>query len=113
MYRMHRYTRNLIDTGNGRFNLFALCWSEGQGSCVHSHSDAHCFVKVLHGQLRETLYEWPAPPASSTADASPSVPSELKQEGGDDNEKPLVQIGDVTYKTDGVTYINGTLSFTN
>jgi cysteine dioxygenase len=24
------YTRNLIDTGNGQYNLILLCWSEGQ-----------------------------------------------------------------------------------
>lgn len=42
----YRYTRNLVDAGNGRFNLMVLCWGEGQGSAVHDHADAHCFMKV-------------------------------------------------------------------
>lgn len=25
-----RYTRNLVDSGNGKFNLMILCWSENQ-----------------------------------------------------------------------------------
>ena len=27
-----RYTRNLVDTGNGRYNLMILCWGPGMGS---------------------------------------------------------------------------------
>ncbi|XP_002737105.1 cysteine dioxygenase type 1-like [Saccoglossus kowalevskii] len=56
----NRYTRNLVDEGNGKYNLILLCWGEGQGSGIHSHSDAHCFLKVMDGTLRETLYEWPS-----------------------------------------------------
>ena len=26
-----RYTRNLVDEGNGKFNVIILCWGEGQG----------------------------------------------------------------------------------
>ena len=37
----------------------ALCWGEGHGSAIHDHSNADCFVKVLDGQLQETLYDWP------------------------------------------------------
>jgi cysteine dioxygenase len=85
----HRYTRNLIDNGNGKFNLFALCWSEGQGSSIHSHSDAHCFVKILHGSLKETLFEWPN---SDSAD-----------------EQPMQQMAVHTYGQNGVTYINDTI----
>lgn len=55
----HRYTRNLIDAGNGKFNLMLLCWNEGQGSGVHDHSDAHCFLKVCHGTIKETRFAWP------------------------------------------------------
>jgi len=55
----HRYTRNLVHEGNGKFNLMLLCWGEGMGSSIHDHSGAHCFVKMLDGQLQETLYEWP------------------------------------------------------
>ncbi|XP_071824966.1 cysteine dioxygenase type 1-like [Apostichopus japonicus] len=59
IYDNHRYTRNLVDEGNGKFNLMLLCWGESQGSSIHSHSDAHCFMKMLDGTLTETLYHWP------------------------------------------------------
>jgi len=55
----HRYTRNLVDTGNGKFNLILLCWGEGHGSGVHDHADAHCWMKVMDGVLCENLYDWP------------------------------------------------------
>lgn len=55
----HRYTRNLVDKGNNLFNVMILCWSEGQGSGIHDHANAHCFVKILEGELKETRFEWP------------------------------------------------------
>lgn len=33
-YFFCRYTRNLVDEGNGKFNLIVLCWGEGQGRLV-------------------------------------------------------------------------------
>ncbi|KAI8801204.1 RmlC-like cupin domain-containing protein [Cladochytrium replicatum] len=53
------YTRNLVDDGNGNFNLMVLCWGEGQKSPIHDHSGAHCLMKVLDGDLVETQYHWP------------------------------------------------------
>lgn len=55
----HRYTRTLVDRGNGKFNLIVLCWGEAQGSCIHAHSDSHCFMKILDGSLRESVFDWP------------------------------------------------------
>ena len=55
-----RYTRNLIDEGNGKYNLMLLCWAESQGSSIHDHSNSHCFMKCLDGEFVETKYEWPA-----------------------------------------------------
>ncbi|XP_062924742.1 cysteine dioxygenase type 1-like [Mobula hypostoma] len=54
-----RYTRNLVDEGNGKFNLMILCWGEGHGSSIHDHSDSHCFLKILQGQLKETIFNMP------------------------------------------------------
>ncbi|XP_015271784.1 PREDICTED: cysteine dioxygenase type 1 [Gekko japonicus] len=54
-----RYTRNLVDKGNDKFNLMILCWGEGHGSSIHDHTDSHCFMKILQGNLKETLFEWP------------------------------------------------------
>ncbi|XP_075457413.1 cysteine dioxygenase type 1 [Ascaphus truei] len=55
----YRYTRNLVDEGNGKFNLMILCWGEGHGSSIHDHTNSHCFLKILQGSLKETLYDWP------------------------------------------------------
>ncbi|KAI9495636.1 RmlC-like cupin domain-containing protein [Zychaea mexicana] len=63
------YTRNLIDDGNGKFNLMILAWSKGQQSPIHNHSNSHCIMKVLDGQLQETQYEWPLSSSSSDDDA--------------------------------------------
>ncbi|XP_029427114.1 cysteine dioxygenase type 1 [Rhinatrema bivittatum] len=58
-FDQYRYTRNLVDEGNGKFNLMILCWGEGHGSSIHDHTDSHCFLKMLQGNLKETLFEWP------------------------------------------------------
>jgi len=58
-FDQYRYTRNLVDEGNGKFNLMILCWGEGHGSSIHDHTDSHCFLKMLQGNLKETLFAWP------------------------------------------------------
>lgn len=52
---VRRYTRNLVDEGNGRFNLMVLCWGEGHGSAIHDHANAHCVMKILQGKLCEVI----------------------------------------------------------
>jgi len=84
----HRYTRNLVDEGNGKFNLMALVWNEGQGSSIHDHSDSHCFVKILDGSLLETMFDWPN-----------------ESEG----ETEMREIGKSQFGHDGVTYINDSM----
>uniref|UniRef100_A0AC35U5F6 Cysteine dioxygenase n=1 Tax=Rhabditophanes sp. KR3021 TaxID=114890 RepID=A0AC35U5F6_9BILA len=55
----HKYTRNLVDEGNGKYNLIVLCWGPGIASGIHDHRGSHCFVKVLDGEVTETKYDWP------------------------------------------------------
>lgn len=75
-----RYTRNLIDKGNGKYNLILLCWGESQGSSIHDHSNSHCFVKMLDGELVETLYEWPKEnPDASSQEMKPISKSFLRK----------------------------------
>lgn len=83
----HKYTRNLVDEGNGKFNLMILCWGEGMGSSVHDHANSHCFVKILSGVLRETQYEWP--------------------KEGDDSPLRVKEVNN--YSVDQVTYINDSI----
>ncbi|XP_028518569.1 cysteine dioxygenase type 1 [Exaiptasia diaphana] len=87
-YDPYRFTRNLVDEGNGKFNLIVLCWGEGQGSSIHDHTDSHCFLKVLDGKLKETLYHWPT-------DSQEEKPLEVKS-------TTFVQRDDVTYINDSI-----------
>lgn len=82
----NRYTRNLVDSGNGKYNLMALCWGEGHGSSIHDHADAHCFMKMLEGELQEVRFGWP------------------KSSGA-----PLAETGRSTLPINGVCYINDSL----
>ncbi|KAH7721333.1 Protein CDO-1 [Aphelenchoides avenae] len=83
---LEEYTRNLVDVGNGKYNMLILCWGPGMGSSIHDHTDSHCFVKVLQGQLLETRYAWP-----------------------DEEDAPMVEIGHDIYETNGVTYMSDKL----
>lgn len=53
------YTRNGVVNINGNANLLILVWSPGKGSAIHDHADAHCCMKILKGQLNESLYDVP------------------------------------------------------
>ncbi|CAL4069346.1 unnamed protein product, partial [Meganyctiphanes norvegica] len=45
LWDRYKYTRNMVDEGNGKFNLMLLCWGPSQTSTIHDHADAHCFMK--------------------------------------------------------------------
>ncbi|KAM3955620.1 cysteine dioxygenase type 1 [Aphomia sociella] len=55
----YKYTRNLVDAGNGAFNIMILCWGTNHASPIHDHADSHCFMKLLSGSLEEVRYDWP------------------------------------------------------
>lgn len=67
----------------------ALCWGEGHGSSVHDHSGSHCFVKVLEGNLQETVFDWPSE---------------------SDPDSPLQETRRVVLGKDEVTYMSGKMS---
>eukprot|EP00040_Diaphanoeca_grandis_P009915 m.50778 g.50778 ORF g.50778 m.50778 type:complete len:234 (-) comp21345_c1_seq1:68-769(-) len=81
----HTYTRNLIDSGNGKYNLMLLCWNLGQASSIHDHAGSHCFMKCLDGGLREELYD---------------CPEKLKE------DEPMEPCAVNPLDTDGVCYIS-------
>ncbi|KAI0550706.1 RmlC-like cupin domain-containing protein [Xylaria scruposa] len=66
------YTRNLVDEGNGKANLLVLVWTPGKGSPIHDHGNAHCVMRILHGDLTETRYDFP--------DGDKEKPMEMKSE---------------------------------
>ena len=71
------------------------------GSSIHDHTDSHCFVKVLDGTLLETRFAWP-----NGTSHPPSQSAEEEEIDGAVNDAPLAEIGQETYKRNGVTYIN-------
>lgn len=54
------YTRNGIVNINGNANLLILVWTPGKGSAIHDHANAHCCMKILKGELTESLYDIPS-----------------------------------------------------
>lgn len=49
------YTRNCI-VENEKFELLLLCWEKGQKTPIHYHGNEECWVKIIEGEFRETLY---------------------------------------------------------
>lgn len=67
-----------------------LCWGEGHGSSIHDHANAHCFMKMLAGDLCEIRFEWPK--------------NEREMEKA---IAPMKEISRKSLHTDEVCYING------
>jgi cysteine dioxygenase len=84
--RSRGYTRNIIDNINGNANLILIVWNPAKGSPIHDHADAHCVMKILKGNLTETVYE--------------------KPEDGDCGVHPLEAKTETTYLPDEVAYIS-------
>ncbi|TVY75980.1 Cysteine dioxygenase [Lachnellula suecica] len=57
-----QYTRNLVYSVPGVFNLLLLVWNPGNESPVHDHADAHCLMKILKGSLVESRFAIPERP---------------------------------------------------
>jgi cysteine dioxygenase len=50
------YTRNCI-VDNEKFELILICWCEGHGTPIHDHDGEECWVKVIKGEFKETIYK--------------------------------------------------------
>ncbi|EGW33792.1 uncharacterized protein SPAPADRAFT_59145 [Spathaspora passalidarum NRRL Y-27907] len=53
------YSRNGVININGNANLLILVWSPEKSSAIHDHANAHCCMKILAGELVESLYDIP------------------------------------------------------
>ncbi len=73
------YTRNCI-IENEKFELILLCWEEGQKTPIHDHGGEECWVKVIEGEFKETLYK-------------------------KDDTDTLVSITSIVAKTNDITYM--------
>ena len=50
------YTRNCVFE-NENFQIILLCWCIGQATPIHDHGGEECWVKVIDGELKETVYK--------------------------------------------------------
>ena len=92
-FQPNKYTRNLVDAGNGKFNLMILCWAESQGSSIHNHMNSHCFMKCIQGSLIETKYAWP----------------EEQSNENDEDDQPMKILSQRELKDGAVAYINDSI----
>ena len=70
LFEANYYSRNLIRRTE-LYELIVLCWSKGQRSPIHDHASQRCWMGVLEGTVRETIYrvreDGSAPPAVGPA----------------------------------------------
>ena len=50
------YTRNCIEE-NEKFELILLCWEKGQQTPIHDHGGEECWVKIINGEFKETIFK--------------------------------------------------------
>jgi cysteine dioxygenase len=50
------YKRNLVRAAPG-YQVWLLCWKNGQRSPIHDHRGSACVIRVLQGVMTETLFE--------------------------------------------------------
>lgn len=54
-FRDECYARNLVSASD-LFELLVICWQPGQVSPIHDHQGQRCWMAVLDGGMRETLF---------------------------------------------------------
>lgn len=50
------YTRNCI-VNNEKFELILICWCKDHQTPIHDHGGEECWVKVIDGEFKETIYK--------------------------------------------------------
>ncbi|KAF2854041.1 hypothetical protein T440DRAFT_465063 [Plenodomus tracheiphilus IPT5] len=69
----------------------AMRGKRSKSDLTHSHSNAHCVMKILKGSLQETRYDWPTVTQNNH------------------EERPLDVISEKIYDKDQVTYMSDKL----
>src|SRR5262249_32146687 len=70
-YSPKTYRRNLV-RGGPWYNLWVLCWRNGQRSPIHDHRGSSCGVRVLAGVATESVSEF-----APTAHVKPTFSRDL------------------------------------
>ena len=50
------YTRNCI-VDHEKFELILLCWGPGHTTPIHDHGGEECWVSIIEGEFKETIYQ--------------------------------------------------------
>lgn len=50
------YCRNPV-TNSEHFELLCICWKSGQSSLIHDHLGSACGVRIVDGELSETIFD--------------------------------------------------------
>lgn len=57
-YDDNKYNRIRLDNfSNSKFEMYIICWKSQQASKIHDHSINGCIMKILHGSLKEKIYD--------------------------------------------------------
>lgn len=56
-FSSRQYARNLVCSGEW-YHMLVLCWQNGQRSPIHDHRGSACAVRVLHGTMTETRFDF-------------------------------------------------------
>ena len=60
------YNKKKIDiVNNNYFDMYVVSWNNNKKSSIHDHSVNGCIMKVLHGNLKEYIYDKNLKPISS------------------------------------------------
>lgn len=54
-FEANYYSRNLIRKSD-LYELIVLCWGPGQRSPIHDHAAQRCWMGVLEGRVRESIF---------------------------------------------------------
>jgi len=56
LFSERRYARNLVYKDR-EFEIMIMCWNAGQRSSIHDHAGSLGGLKILQGELTESLFE--------------------------------------------------------
>ena len=56
LFSERRYARNLVYKDR-EFEIMIMCWNAGQRSSIHDHAGSLGGLKILEGELTESLFE--------------------------------------------------------
>ncbi|KAG2442740.1 hypothetical protein HXX76_002822 [Chlamydomonas incerta] len=106
MFNDIHYVRNLVEA-NEDYELIVLCWKRGQISRVHNHSNAHCWLAVLDGEMRETQFQRaPAPPGCPAPAASEASEHDGSTVYVEPTKVSDMRVGDAGYINDSLALHN-------